>query len=252
MNRRLKQFIYGSVYLTIFLGLISWVYFSAFHTLPSCADGIQNQDEGGIDCGGSCSKVCLPVGSLAIEVVDHVRALRLDDDHLSLLVRIQNTNLDFAAKNFSYTFNLYNLSDEIIARVSGSSPIYAGEIRYLTAPNLNFSPASIGKVTLDIVDPEWVAPPDFPKPDLAVQNHKTYISENQIKVEGTLTNQGLNLIPGAKVIAVFYGEFNLPVGVSQTELENLAASETRSFSINHPPLGSVIPSSTQVFIFGNR
>lgn len=36
----------------------------------SCSDGIQNQDETGVDCGGSCPACCLPSGTHVYHYVD--------------------------------------------------------------------------------------------------------------------------------------------------------------------------------------
>ena len=55
-----KQFFYGIIYLVIF-GLIgAGIYFALTSKEATCFDGIQNQNEEGVDCGGSCNtcKTC--------------------------------------------------------------------------------------------------------------------------------------------------------------------------------------------------
>ena len=52
--RLLKQFLYGFFYLAILVSLIWLVYSFEFKPAPNCFDGKKNQEETGIDCGGSC------------------------------------------------------------------------------------------------------------------------------------------------------------------------------------------------------
>ena len=252
MNRHLKQLIYGSVYLAIltFFGL--WVYLSNFHTTPTCFDSIQNQDEEGVDCGGTCQKICLPNEFETIEVVDRVRILKVDDEHLSLLVKIQNNNIDFAAESFNYTFNIFDKSDKLITSIFGTSFIYQGEVKYIAVPNAKISPSLVARATFESSNPGWVLGELLAKPDVAIQNQKTILDSNLIKVEGSLISHSASTLNNIKIIAIFYSQFGLPVGASQTEIENLEPNGTRSFVINHRALEDILTDRTQVFVFAKR
>lgn len=55
---RQRRFSYAAVvFAVIILAVGSSLYF-AFRKVPSCFDGLQNGDELGVDCGGSCTRLC--------------------------------------------------------------------------------------------------------------------------------------------------------------------------------------------------
>ena len=252
MNRRLKQLIYGSIYLAIFLALVLWIYFSFFHNPPTCFDSIKNQDEEGVDCGGSCLEICLPNQFGTIEIVDRVRILRIDDEHVSILVKIQNNNLDFAAESFNYTLSILDSKDKVVTPIFGTSYIYHGEVKYIAAPNIRISPTIAARATFEISNPKWILGEKLSKPDVSIQNHRTSLLGNEVKVEGSLISHDPAILKNTKIIAVFFGQFGLPVGVSQTEIENLEPNDTRSFVINHALLDNILADKTQVFVFAKH
>src|SRR3989344_5308386 len=252
MNRFLKQLIYGSIYVLILFGLGLWIYFSSFHSTPTCFDGVKNQNEEGIDCGGSCSEICIPSQSGTIEVVDRVRVLRIDDERLSLLVKIQNNSLDFTAKVFNYTFDVLDPGGKTVMPIFGMSYIYPGEVKYIAAPNLKISPSSAAQATFEIDNPEWILGENLSKPDVTIQNQQSVLEGNEVKVEGSLISHDAVTVKSAEIIAIFYDQFNLPIGVSQTKIENIEPNATRSFVIKHTALGSILTDKTQVFIFAER
>ena len=252
MNRHLKQLIYGSVYLAILALFGFWIYFSNFHTTSTCFDNIQNQDEEGIDCGGACFKICLPNEFGTIEVVDRVRILKVDDEHLSLLVKIQNNSIDFAAESFNYAINIFDSSDKLLTSIFGTSFIYQGEVKYLAVPNAKISPSLAARATFESSNPNWILGETLAKPDVIIQNQKTIFDNTQIKVEGSLISHSVSTLSNIKIIAIFYSQFGLPVGVSQTEIENLEPNGTRLFVINHRALEDILTDKTQVFVFAKR
>ena len=52
-----KQIVISLIYVTIFLVIVSWIYY-IIRPVPNCFDGKQNQNEEGVDCAGVCAKKC--------------------------------------------------------------------------------------------------------------------------------------------------------------------------------------------------
>ena len=59
MQRRIKKIVYGVFWNALLLGIVILVYITWLVPKPSCTDGIQNQNETGVDCGGSCTACSL-------------------------------------------------------------------------------------------------------------------------------------------------------------------------------------------------
>jgi hypothetical protein len=53
-----RQLLIGGTAFVILATVVSLIAFVTLSGAPSCLDGKQNQDERGVDCGGSCPRVC--------------------------------------------------------------------------------------------------------------------------------------------------------------------------------------------------
>ena len=252
MTRRAKQVLYSSSYLVVFLLISFFVYLIFFKTEASCFDKVQNQGEGGVDCGGPCSEICRSEVK-PIEIVDEGRILRPDESHLSLLSKVRNPNLDYAARSFTYTFSLYDDKGSLTQNLSGESFIYAGEVdRYILLANLNFPNKEVSRVSIKIQDEKWVKAEDFPRPKINIQNKETVSGSGGIEVQGRVVNLDSVILPAVKIIGLFYGQFGQIAGASESEVQDLIPNESRSFSINHPPILNINPKATHIFFFSRR
>ena len=94
MNRFLKQFIYGLVYVIVFVALVYGTYVLFIYARPaSCFDGRQNQGEREIDCGGPCE----PCGLKLVQDIatSTPQILEIDKNRVSIISEIRNFNQDF-------------------------------------------------------------------------------------------------------------------------------------------------------------
>jgi hypothetical protein len=78
--------------------------FAIFYKTPTCTDGKQNGDETGIDCGGSCSRVCT-----AQALPARVRFSRVlqQSGRSDLIAYIDNTNQDAYAHEAPVNMDVY-------------------------------------------------------------------------------------------------------------------------------------------------
>jgi len=53
-----RRLAYGGTLAVIVLAIIGYIVFSFFYKAPTCFDGIKNGNETGVDCGGSCQRLC--------------------------------------------------------------------------------------------------------------------------------------------------------------------------------------------------
>ena len=253
MSRTTKQIVYGVIYLSIFLGIFASIYFTYLKPPVTCFDSIQNQNEEGVDCGGSCAKVCTPATIAPITAVGNVMTFATSPHHVTFLVRITNTNFDFAAKSFDYRFDLSDASGAIIQSVSGTSFIYAGEAKYLIVPNQEIS-SSVENVVVAISNPVWAKSSDLgAAPQFVFHSIKTEpISSSTIRVSGTITDNDVSAFDKITVIALFKNSNGMLVGTSQTELDQVIPNEAYDFSVLYPTAQSINLAATEVTAYAMR
>jgi len=254
MTRRVKQIVYSTFYLIVLICFVSAFYFVFIKPAPTCFDNVQNQNEEGIDCGGPCARFCLPHDLKPIDVVDRIYKFEPDSAHLSLLARISNPNLGYAAKNFSYSFLLYDDKGVLVQSFSGNSFIYAGEVKYIAVPNVAAPLTSFSRIDFKLENPKWVPALEFgSQPQIALRGTEARISNNNsLATEGQIVNNDTLLFPSVKIVVVFKGQLGQLTGVSETEINNLAPNESRPFSVVHPPITNVDISGTKIFAYALR
>lgn len=252
MPRRLeKQILYGTFYLVCFIGIAFWAYYAFIKPAPTCFDAIQNQGEQGIDCGGPCAKICLPPDLKPIALVGQILILQPDADHQSLLALIANPNVGYSARSFFYSFSLLDATGATVLTFEGPSSLYAGESKYILAPN--FSSVAFSTAKFRAAEAEWVplaeskGPPEF-----GIVNAKTSVRGGAVVVEGYIQNKTSAVIPRVRVVGIIPGEFGQIAAASQTEVFNIAQGELKSFSIVHPYVEKLDLGATRVYPYEER
>jgi hypothetical protein len=198
-----------------------------------------------------CAKVCIPTDIQNIKVVGIPQAFNPDGKFFSLLARIQNPNLGFAASSFKYTFTIYDLNGKSF-EISDFSHLYAGESTYLTIfqkpQDKPLNPALISRIDLTFSAITWVPAVSYTKPETRLQQFQTTQLPDSIHVDGVLENTDALPLSRVGVVALFFGRFGQMVGFGQTTLDNFSPNELRSFTIIHPKLVDFIATSTQVVV----
>lgn len=251
MKRLTKQIFYGLFYLFTF-SVFGFLFYLAFlKPAPTCFDGVQNQKEEGVDCGGPCAKICLPP-TLQPLAVQKVQIFYPDRQHLSLLAVVENRNPDYAAKSFKYVFKIYTKDDQLISVFPGESFIYAGEIKYLTAVRLDAPNALAKYAELEIKDSNWVRAEEFLKPNLVFQNWQLENDFSQLVIKGRITNNDVISFSKVKIVGVLINNFRKAVGLSETEIEKIAPGETASFVIYHPFVSDINSDNVKLYFYAIR
>jgi hypothetical protein len=252
MSRLGKQLAYGFFFLALLALLGALIYYVYVRPEPGCFNGRQDRGEEGVDCGGPCAAACIPEGLLSLEMLGEPRIFRSSPALAGVLVRIQNPNLEVAAKSFNYRIDLYDAAGAVIASRSGSSFIYAGEIRYI-ADFINVANSNDAfRAVMTAESRDWLPAARYPSPNISIQEKRTEIRDNSLVASGRFLNQDVADFPRVEVIAVFYSSFGLPVGITRTEVENVKIGESRTFTLFHPFSSSIDPAGTEYFVYARR
>jgi hypothetical protein len=254
MSRRMKQVVYGILYLAIFAGIVTGIYVSLLKPPASCFDGIQNEGEQGVDCGGPCAKVCIPSSIQPISALGPVNVFTPVPEHVTLLVQIENSNSDFAASSFDYTVTLYGADgSSTVATFDGTSFAYADETKYLILPNEPIA-AAVSRADIAVSDIQWVPAAQIGfVPQFAFTNITSAASANgYAAVSGNITDRDVSSFQNIIIVAIFKNAAGTPIGASQTELDSLAPGGTQSFSISYPLLPDENISATELHAYAER
>lgn len=177
-NRLLKQLTILLIFLFICF-LIALAVYYLIHSAPSCSDGIQNQEEEGIDCGGPCPPC--PISQPQDIEVFWSRLLSSQADFYDLAAQIKNPNQHCGSGQLPYRFEIYNQSGELIKQVNGSTFILPNQSKYLVESRiaLDCPIEQVGQIQLSFGEISWDKLKDYYSlPQLIVQQKEYFLLES--------------------------------------------------------------------------
>ncbi len=236
MNYRLRKQIIIAFIVFAILGLIgTGIYFKWFYQQPTCSDGKQNQDETGIDCGGSCISCERMI--IKEPEIEWVKFLALKGNSYDLIAKINNPNPNFGLEKIRYTFKIYDNGGALIKEQPGTDFILPAEEKYLIEGNVTVA-KSIDKVELYLEkSPKDIwrkLKADFERPDIYVRDKQFQYLEDRsgwAQVSGTVKNNSDFDFDTIAVTVVLFDENKEIVGVNKTEVKTVLAGEERYFSV---------------------
>ena len=248
----MKQVVYGIIYLVVLGVIVAGIYFLFLKVPASCFDGIQNEGEQGVDCGGPCAQICTsevqPITALgAVKVFTPVAG------HATALVQIENANSGFAASSFNYAITFYGSDGSSVAVVNGTSFMYADETKYIIVPNETVT-AAPSRADIVVSDIQWIPSPQMGLlPQFALTNITNVAGANgYATVNGNITDRDASSFRNIIIVAIFKSATGMPVGASQTELDLIAPNATQSFSISYPLVPNEDISATELHAYAKR
>ena len=101
----------------IAVAFVAVLSISIFYKTPTCSDGVQNQGEASVDCGGPCPYLC--TDQVRAPTVLFTQAIDNGNGRVDIVASIENRNATAAAKNVPYTATLYTAQGTIAREISG-------------------------------------------------------------------------------------------------------------------------------------
>lgn len=216
-----RKFAYTAGVILFFAIIAVWIYFLRYYQAPSCTDGKQNQDEEGIDCGGSCAVVC-PV-SIAEPIVLWSRAFPVTSGIYNAVAYVENPNPGVGVRTATYRFKLYDENNVLVIERVGKVFIAPKERFAVFEPRLNTGNRIPKRVFFEFVKfSDWTKlPKEMPK--IIVRGEKFSNVNAAPRVDAILQNGTIIDIGDIDVAAIVYDENDNAMAVSATKVDVLKA-----------------------------
>lgn len=214
-NRRrlFKQIFIIVIYLAVFSGIGTGVYFLFRPTLPPPS---------------------LPAPTIYPIKIIWSQSFNAGSNFYSAAAKVQNPNTNFGASNFDYSFYLYDNNGSLVKTITGKSFIWPGESKYIIDGGINLSKAPV-KAVFEIKDPIWHEVKNFEGIDLTLGNVSYGAGKSGsgkfFIIDFTANNNTPFNLGKVYISAVVLNKEKLPIAVSSTILENLKSKERRPFNI---------------------
>ncbi len=216
-----RKSVYALIVFIIVVGAIGIPGFYLFYQSPTCTDGVMNGNEQGVDCGGSCERLCQT--SFLQPSLAWTRFEQVAPGLYNLAAYIVNPNIDAEALSVPYHIALYDNRGVLIIDTAGhvTLPPHRNTIAFMGAVN-------VGKRIPSKALFEFTAPPDWHKKTdalsaIAVGDKKYAEDSLGSSLTVILKNTSVYPIINVGVYAVLYDKDNNALGFSKTFVDEIPA-----------------------------
>lgn len=219
-----RQFKYLAIVFGIFSLIVFWIIYPIIFKTPTCSDGKLNGDETGVDCGGSCSRVC------NLDVVSPVtvwsRAFPVAGSIYNLVAYIENPNKNSAIAKANYEFRIYDVNNKLIGRREGSTFIPPNQQFVVFEPRFDLGESKIRSISFEFIPPFiWQKKEPFVNIlPIKVDNVVLKNDYNLPTLTARVKNESIYDIPSFDVIAILYDIDNNAINASKTHKEGLESN----------------------------
>lgn len=119
----------------IAVAILGTIGISIFYKEPSCSDGVQNQGESGVDCGGPCEYLC--TDQQHAPTVLFTKAFQNGPGRTDVVASIENVNASSAAKRVPYTITLYGTGQVFVQQMTGVIDLPPASTVPVFVPNIS-------------------------------------------------------------------------------------------------------------------
>lgn len=130
------------------------VFYGAFYEAPICSDGKMNGTERGVDCGGSCVRLCA-ADNLAPRVLWSYASAVVPSVY-NALAYVENPNVGAEAASVPYVFRFYDSKGLLVAERKGSAFIPAGQRLAVFQGGIDTGNRVVSRTTFEFTaEPQW-------------------------------------------------------------------------------------------------
>lgn len=199
--------------------LLLGVVFAVVYDAPSCTDGKQNQDETGIDCGGSCRYVCTAT-QLAPRTV-FARAVTNASGRTDVIAYIENRNLN-ESKDAAYLVEVFSEDGELLGSEQGTLDLPARSIVpiFLAGVVRDTGALSQAFVSFESESLRWEAPKQQVTSQVSIES-AVLVDGSRPRITATVRNSGPEPVFQYPVIATVFDAEGIAIAASRTVLREV-------------------------------
>ncbi len=228
LMRRLQ---YGSLYFSVLAMLAIGVYYTQFYTAPTCFDAVMNGGEEGIDCNGSCVRIC----EFSVEQPEVIwaKSFEVVPGQYNAIAYVENHNVGAGVERLEYIMRLYDDRGQITERRSftslpenGTYPIFEGRIDTQGRVPTN--------TTLDIVTPNVWVPSSFDRAQFRTVSHELIGVDTEPRLRVQLENSSLFEAENVEVVATVFDSYGTALTSSRTYVPRINGRSTSEIVFTWP------------------
>lgn len=226
----LRKYIFLGVLLLVTFLIAFFLIFKVFYQKPTCFDGIKNQNEIDVDCGGVCAKIC--ESTIVPLEIRWSRAFQIKDKRYSVLSYVENNNL--AEGIAEYSFGIYDEQNILIRSFEGKSFFPAHRPFAFFMGNIDVGERKPGRVIFKLKNVSWNKT-IYSNDIINIKEiSKEKDSTGAPRISAYLLNNGDLGLDNVVSVAVLYNALGDAVGALKVPVGEIKAGESKKVFFSWP------------------
>lgn len=215
-----RRFLYILIIFFVTVPPIVYYIWKSQQRPPSCVDGLQNQDEHGVDCGGICQLACF-FEVEAKPVVQWSRGYYVTKGMYNLVAYVQNPNVNYISKPARYIFRVYDSKNVLLTSREGVVALPTAKLFPIFEPTVDVGEQVPARVTFEFTEPLVWLEYAGDRPELMVSDQLLTRENESPKLTAKITNKTLNTYKNVEVVAIVYDNEGNGFMASRTYIDKL-------------------------------
>jgi hypothetical protein len=228
--------------------LVAVPFFLLVYEKPTCMDNKRNGDETGVDCGGSCQRLCTPE-ALPLILKGDPRVLIIAPNTYEIVGLVGNPNPGAEIYRAKYTVKIYDSVSALpIKTIDGSAHIPKGRTVALFEGPFTL-PAEVAPTRATL---EWqemsldFRKTEVPEPEIEVFDLELANSSSSPRLTAKVENLSLGNVSNIDFVALISDAGGNIFAASKTYIDSLEAGETADIFFAWPRPFSKQAANTQI------
>ncbi len=224
-----KLFFVGGVIIICIMALGAYGFF-AFYNAPDCFNNAKDGDERGVDCGGSCTRVCR--ADVKLPVIQFARTFEVEDGVWGAVTYGENQNVGVGSRGVPYVFKLYDENNSLLYERHGTAFIPPRKVFAIFEGKM----LSGGRIPTRATF-EFLEEPIFERmtePELMLDTKNFEADEQGSSLQALITNPTKDSVEGVEVVALLFGTDGNVIGASATFVAKLPAKRSAVLTFTWP------------------
>ncbi|MFA6227280.1 MAG: hypothetical protein WC631_02300 [Candidatus Paceibacterota bacterium] len=230
-QRRKATYLSGIILFFIIIILI--IVVPRLFKTATCFDGIKNQSEIGIDCGGPCQIICR--AEYSDPIVQWVRWAKVTSSGTyNVLAYIENPNIGSGAYDAPYNFKIYDKDGVLLFEKYGNAYIPPNKKFAIFEDGINLLDKTPSRINFTFTTGAVWQKMD--NRELGIVSDSNILSKESLKprLDSVIRNKTLRDIKDIEVIAILYDSNNNAVAFSRTKIDLLDKESTQNIVFTWP------------------
>ncbi len=235
-----RRFIYGVIFAVLLAPIFYLIYAQYFYSAPTCFDNKQNGDEAGVDCDGSCVRIC--AFSIEEPTVKWARSFKVTDGQYNAVAYVENTNKIAASPAIPYTFSLYDEQGLILER-SGTTVLPPDSIYPIFEGRIMVGRRVPTRTFLTLGEAEIWQPATYGRDQFTIVSRSLTGSDSKPRLEAVLYNNDVSAAKNVEVVATIFDSEGTALAASETYVDSFAPQENTKVTFTWPePIATTLRS----------